>query len=202
MTTVRGQSLAIALGMAACSSCALLTPADVQTRTEMLDKTPLDLPQGKTHPATLLILAPEASAVFDTTRMAYEARPHEIAYFSKTEWAERPSQMIQPLLVQALQQTHCFSAVVTPPFTGRFSHTLRTEILALEQDFTSEPAALQLRLRVELVAEAGSKVLGTREISEREPMRERTPQGGVIAANDAMAKALQELAGFVVAKMA
>jgi cholesterol transport system auxiliary component len=195
-------SLMMALGLAVCSSCTLLTPANVETRTEILDKTPLDLPQAKTHPGTLLVLAPEGSAVFDTTRMAYETRPHEIAYFSKTEWGERPSQMIHPLLVQALQRTHRFSTVVTPPFTGHFTHVLRTEILAIEQDFTSEPAALQLRLRVELVAEAENKVLGTKEISEREPMREKTPHGGAIAANDAMAKALKELAEFVLAKMA
>jgi hypothetical protein len=44
---------------------------------------------------------------------------------------------------------------VTPPFTGHYTHTLRTEILALQQDFTSERAALLLKLRVELAAEAG-----------------------------------------------
>lgn len=31
--------------------------------------------------------------------MAYETRLYEIAYFSRTEWAERPSRMIHPLLV-------------------------------------------------------------------------------------------------------
>jgi cholesterol transport system auxiliary component len=202
MKPIRGQSLAMALGMAICSSCTLLAPANVETRTEILAKIPPDLPEGKTHLGTLLILAPETSAVYDTTRMAYQMRPYEIAYFSRTEWGERPSQMIQPLLVQTLQKTHCFTAVVTPPFTGHFTHTLRTEILALLQDFTAEPAALQLTLRVQLIAEAGNEVLGTKEISVREPMREKTPRAGAVAANDAMANALKELAEFVRAKMA
>lgn len=200
MKALLGRSLA-ALGIAICSGCALLAPANVETRTEMLAKTPLDLPEGKTRPATLLILAPETSAAYDTTRMAYAVRPYEIAYFSRTEWGETPSQMLHPLLVQTLQQTHYFSSVVTPPFTGHFTHTLRTEILALQQDFTSEPAALQLMLRVQLVAGGRDEILGTKEISVREPMRERTPRAGAVAANDATAKALKELAEFVRAKI-
>ena len=69
--------------------------------------------------------------------------------------------------------------------------------MALRQNFTSEPATLELNLRVQLTAEASDHVIGTREISVREPMRERTPCAGTVAANDATARALKELAEFV-----
>ncbi len=193
-------SLLLALGVASVTSCALLTPATVETRKEMLTKIPVDLPEGKTRPATLLVFAPETSAVYDTTQMAYAARPYQIAYFSRTEWGERPPQMIHPLLVQTLQKAGYFSAVVTPPFMGRYTHALRTEILALQQDFTSEPATLRLTLRVQLVAQANNQVIATKEIDVREPMLEKTPHGGAVAANDAMAKALREVAEFVHAR--
>jgi cholesterol transport system auxiliary component len=200
MKAILGLSLATAFGAAILSSCAL-TPANVETRKEMLVAIPSKLPEAKTHAGTLLILAPDASPVYDTTQMAYESRPYEIAYFSRTEWGERPSRMIHPLLVQTLEKAHYFSAVVTPPFAGHYTHTLRTEILALQQDFTSEPATLQLTLRVQLTAEASNEILGTKEISVREPLREKGPHAGAVAANDAMAKALTELAEFVRAKM-
>jgi len=193
-------SLSIALGIPIATSCALLTPATVETRKEMLTKIPVELPEGKTHPATLLVFAPETSAVYDTTQMAYANRPYEIAYFSRTEWGERPSQMIHPLLVQTLQKAGYFSAVVTPPFMGHYTHALRTEILALQQDFTSEPATLRVTLRVQLVARANNQVIATKEIDVREPMLEKTPHGGAVAANDAMAKALREVAEFVLAR--
>ncbi len=139
-------SFLLALGVATVASCALLTPATVETRKEMLTKIPVDFPEGKTHPAILLVFAPETSTVYDTTQMAYAARPYQIAYFSRTEWGERPPQMIHPLLVQTLQKAGYFSAVVTPPFMGHYTHALRTEILALQQDFTAEPATLRLTL--------------------------------------------------------
>ena len=192
-----GRSLLIALCIATSSSCALLAPANVETRKEMLTKIPVDLPEGKTHQATLLVFPPETSTVYDTTQMAYEIKPYEIAYFSRTEWGEKPSEMIHRLMMKTLQDAHYFSAVVTPPFTGRFTHSLRTELVALRQNFTSEPATLELNLRVQLSAEASDHVIGTREISVREPMRERTPYAGTVAANDAMARALKELAEFV-----
>ncbi len=201
MKTDRSASLAIALGVAILSSCALLTPANLETRKEMLADIPVQVPAGKPHPATLLVLEPQTRTVYDTTQMAYETRPYEIAYFSRTEWAERPSRMVQPLLVQTLQRAHCCNAVVTPPFMGHYTHTLRTEIVSLQQDFTSDPPALQLMLRVQLTAEASNEVLGTREISVRAPMQERTPHAGAVAANNAMANALKELAEFVRAKM-
>jgi cholesterol transport system auxiliary component len=197
MKTISRELLLIALGMTILSSCTLLEPANVETRKEMLTKVPLDLPPGKTHAATLLVLPPETSAVYDTTQMAYEIRPHEIAYFGRTEWGEKPSQMIHRLVVQTIENAHCVATVVTPPFTGPYTHSLRTEILALQQDFTSQPATLQLTLRVQLTSVAANQVIGTKEISVREPMQERTPYAGAVAANDATAKALAQLAEFV-----
>ncbi len=197
MKAISREMLLLGLGMAILSSCTLLAPANVETRKEMLTKVPLDLPEGGTRPATLLVLPPETSAAYDTTQMAYEIRPHEIAYFGRTEWGEKPSQMIHRLVVQTLENAHYVAAVVTPPFMGPYTHSLRTEILALQQDFTSQPATLQLTLRAQLIAEAGNRVVGTKEISVREPMQERTPYAGAVAANDAMAKALTQLAEFV-----
>jgi cholesterol transport system auxiliary component len=179
------------------ASCALLTPSASETRKETLAKTPVELSCGQMHPGTLLVLTPEASAPYDTTRMAYEVRPYEIAYFSRTEWADRPPQMLHGLLVQTLQQAGCFSALVTPPFFGHYTYALRTEIRTLRQNFTVEPATLELSLRVQLSTEPGHRVVATTEISEREPMREKTPYAGAVAANDATAKALGELAEFV-----
>jgi cholesterol transport system auxiliary component len=188
------------LGATISTSCALLTPVTTETQKETLTKTPVELPGGKMLPGTLLILPPEVSAAYDTTQMAYEVRPHEIAYFVRTEWAEKPRRMLHRLLVQTLQRAGYFRSVVTPPFMGRYTHALRTEILTFRQDFDVEPASFQLDLRVQLTIEPGNHVLATKEIRVREPMRQRTAYAGVVAANDATAKALKELAAFVCAQ--
>ncbi|MNE23807.1 hypothetical protein D3C80_1170780 [compost metagenome] len=59
---------------------------------------------------------------------------------------------------------------------------------------------LQLAMRFYLSRAATNQVIATKELSVREPMRERTPYAGVVAANEAMGKLLQELAKFVVEK--
>jgi cholesterol transport system auxiliary component len=190
----------IALGVTMVSSCALLSPAKVETSKEVLNKLPPDLPRRETRAATLLVFPPESKPIHGTTQMAYTTQTYQLAYFSQHEWADTPSRMLHPLLVGTLENTHAFKAVLTPPHPGRYGYALRTEILDLIQDFTSEPATLRLSLRVQLSDGASNRVIATKEISLREPMRQRTPYAGVVAANDAVAKALRELAEFVIEK--
>ncbi len=199
------RAVMIKLGVAALSvttlpRCALLSPANVEMTTAMLEKMPQQLPHRDPHPATLLVFGPEAKPVYDTTQMAYTLRPYHVAYFSHHQWGEKPPQMLQPLLVRTLETTGYFSAVVTPPYTGRYTYSLRTEILDLVQDFSLEPATLRLTLHLRLTDDTANRVVASKEISLSEPMREKAPYAGVVAANDAMAKALQEIAVFVLEK--
>lgn len=191
------RDIVLGAALAMLSGCTLLSPAEVEVRREVLNKIPLELPAEKALSASLLVLAPEAQPVYDTTQIAYSTKPYEIAYFSRIEWAERPSRMIHGLLVQTLRNTHSFSPVLTPPYAGRYTHALRSEILELTQDFGSNPAVLRLAMRFSLSGASG-KVIASREISVLEPLREKTPYAGVVAANEATAKLLQELAKFVI----
>lgn len=190
----------VALCVSILSSCGLLSPVKIETKKDVLNKIPTDLPKEKTRAASLLILIPETKPIYDTTQMAYTIQPYQIAYFSQHEWGETPSQMIQPLIVQTIQNTQYFSAVLSQPHFGRHTYALRTEILELKQDFTSDPATLQLAMRFQLSREATNQVIATKELSAREPMLEKTPYAGVVAANDATAKLLRELARFIVEK--
>jgi cholesterol transport system auxiliary component len=180
------------------SGCALFSPINIDTKKNVLDNIPHDLPSEKTHPATLLVLIPETTPAYATTQMAYSTEAYQVAYFTKNEWAETPSQMIQPLVVQTLRNTHYFSEVLSPPYFGHHTFGLRIEILELTQDFTSEPAMLQLAMRISLSREATNQVVATKEFSVSQPMRERNSYAGVVAANEAMPKLLRELARFVV----
>jgi len=182
------------------SGCALFSPVKIDTKRNVLNSIPLDLPSERTHTTTLLVLIPETTPVYSTTQMAYSTQAYQIAYFSQNEWAETPSQMIQPLIVTALRNTHYFSEVLSPPHFGRHTFVLRIELLELKQDFTSEPAMVQLAMRFHLSREATNQVIATKELSVREPMQDRNPYAGVVAANEAMAKVLRELASFIIEK--
>lgn len=192
------KAFALALCVSICSSCSLLAPVNNETRKNVLSKMPIDLPKGEPRAASLSVMIPETKPIYDTTQMAYSIQAYRIAYFSRNEWGETPSQMIQPLIVRTIQNTHHFSAVVSQPDFGRHTYALRTEILELKQDFTADPATLELAMRFQLSREATNQIIATKELSVREPMLERTPYAGVVAANDATAKLLRELARFIV----
>jgi cholesterol transport system auxiliary component len=189
-----------ALALSLMPGCSLLPPAAPEPRKEVLNKMPAELPQRASNGAVLLVFPPQTRPIYDTTEMAYSTQPYEIAYFSQHEWAETPAQMLQPLLVRTLQNTRFFSAVLAPPYSARYNYALRTEIRELTADFTSEPAAVRLSLRFQLSEGATDKIVAIKEVSIREPMREKTPYAGVVAGNDATAKALLELATFVLEK--
>ena len=205
MRGVRPPALAALAGVLALlsllSGCAaLLAPHEpAEIRKEVLDKLPSPVPQRPSRGALLLVLPPQSSPIYDTAEMAYRVRPHEIAFFAQHEWAETPAQMLQPLLVKTLQATGFFSAVLSPPYAGGYRYALRTQIRELVADFTSEPAAVQLSLRVELSDRTAARV-AVKEIAVREPMQAKTPYAGVVAANEAASKALLELARFVLDK--
>jgi cholesterol transport system auxiliary component len=195
-----GRVLGVVLAFSLPPGCALMSPAPVEIRKEVLNKMPPEVPQRSSRGAVLLVFPPQTRPIYDTTQMAYATQPYEIAYFSQHEWAETPAQMLQPLLVKTLQNTNFFSAVLAPPYPGRYGYALRTEVRELIADFTSEPAALQLSLRFQLSDGAAGRVVAIKEVSIREPMLKKTPYAGVVAANEATAKALLELTRFVLDK--
>ena len=179
------------------SGCALLTPPPAPATRQLLSKMPAEVPQRASQGAVLLVFPPRAAALIDTTQMAYASRPYQIAYFSEHEWAATPAEMLHPLLVSTMQHTRFFSAVLAPPHPGRYDYALRTEIGELVADFGSQPPAMHLSLRFHLSDDANRRVIASKDISIRETMQAMTPAAGVAAANEATAKALLELARFV-----
>ncbi|MBC5785031.1 membrane integrity-associated transporter subunit PqiC [Ramlibacter sp. USB13] len=183
------------------AGCAFAPAADAPTSLSVLDQLPADVPRhARTH-LTLVVFPPEARPSIDTVQMAYTSQPHALAYFARHRWAERPPQMLQPLLVRTLEATGAFTAVVGPPLAGNGTLALRTELTQLVQDFTSDPPVVQLSLRVRLSDDRAQKVLGTREMALRETMQQKSPAAGAAAANAALARALRETAQFVLERM-
>lgn len=183
------------------AGCALAPVAEAPVTHSLIDQLPDDLPRRAPSSYALLVHPPEARPAVDTLQMAYAPQPHQFAYYARNQWAETPPQMLQPLLVRSLAGTGAFTAVVTPPHAPGGTLGLRTEVTDLVQDYTQDPPVLRLTLRVRLSDERTQKVLGARDIAQREAMLQKSPAAGVAAANAAMAKALREIAQFVLEKM-
>lgn len=184
------------------TSCSLLSPVrTTPDSTYLITAVPADTPVMRKIPITLMVMQPDASPAYNTTDMAYSKRVYQIAYFAKNRWAETPPQMLQPLIVQTLQNTHRFWAVVSPPYTGRYDYALATTILKLEQDYTYCPALLKLKARAQLIKIESNGVIATQDFSITEPIFANTPYNGVIAANMATQRLLRGLSDFCIRKV-
>jgi cholesterol transport system auxiliary component len=144
--------------------------------------------------ATLLVSPPRAQPGFDTARMAYLLRPHEVSYYVLNQWADAPGRMLMRLLVQTIERTHLWRAVVQAPSPVLADYRLDCDNLVLEQQFFSHPSRVRLALRGQLIDVKRQSVMGTRDFETFEAAPSDDAYGGVIAANRATATLLQQLA--------
>jgi len=155
---------------------------------------------GRTYPATLLVSVPKAQPGFDTPRMAYLVRPHEVSYYAFNQWADTPSRMLAALLAQAMEMTGLWRAVVQAPSTVRTEYRLDCDNLVLEQQFFSA-SRVRLALRAQLIDVKRQSVIDARDFEVFEDAPSDDAYGGVIAANRATAKLLEGVVEWTVAIM-
>jgi len=181
----------------------LLQPAPEQpTRNYVLEWDGDSVPQVKAPRRDSLLISPILSAPgFDGSDMAYMRKAHEIEYFAHHRWVDAPARMLEPLLVQAAEQSGLFRNVVEAGSGAKVDLRLDSRLIHLQQVCRLNPSQLQLALRVTLTEVASGKVIGSRTLSVSEPIETRTPYGGVEAANQAVARLLSELQVFLAAQV-
>ncbi len=148
-------------------------------------------------PATLLVSTPKARSGFDTPQMAYIQRPHELQYFAKNQWTDSPARMLVPPLTKALEQSRIWDAVVVMPSIARGDYRLDIDNLVLQQEFFESPSEIHLSLRAQLIDVHDQCVLGTTDFDVLQPAPSDDPYGGVLAANQAAAKLLEQLVAWL-----
>ncbi len=146
----------------------------------------------------LAVNLPRALPGFDTPKMAYVQQVLELNYFVSSRWADTPARMLEPLLVQAIEQTGSFRAVVKVAGAVPADIRLDTELIRLQQDFEAKPSRIQLSLRAQLVDVRGQRVLAVRQFDAMENAASDDANGGVSAANRAIQRVLTQMADFCV----
>lgn len=194
---VRIRHILIVIIMPIVTGCSLLATKNEPITQYYINKTPKVSPKGRVHQKVLLVLTPEADSIYDTKKMAYSTQPYRIDYFAKNQWAEKPADMLRPLMVQTLQDSHYFHAVVVPPFNGHYDYLLSTQLIELKQDLTKPSPTLQLRFNATLISNTTNKTIATKQFHISQPMMRINPYDGVYAANCATAHMLEQLTTFI-----
>lgn len=77
---------------------------------------------------------PRARAGFDTAQMAYQQHPHQLQYFAVNRWLDTPVRMLEPLMLQALEQSPGVNALVRASGSILADVRLDTELIRLQPD--------------------------------------------------------------------
>lgn len=181
------------------SACSVLSPIkQKETLTYLLDVQTIAVKPSSPTNSVLFIADPSAASGFNTNKMAYIEEPYRLRYFTLNRWVDNPSNMLKPLMVNALQNTQHFRAVVSSPYSGSANYRLDTQILRLQQNFMEPQSIEQLTVQVQLSEYTTQRIIAVKQFLLCENAPADTPYGGVIAANLAVKMYLEELAVFVV----
>ena len=190
----------LALLCAVLTGCSVLSPTNaVAPAFYSLDAAAAAAPASSAASAPTLLIAPtRAAAGFDSPRIIYTREPHVIAYFAHSEWVDTPARMLGALLVTAMERNGAFRAVSVTSSAASGDLRLDTELVRLQHEFQTLPSQVRFTLRATLVDERTRRVVAWREIDSVVPSASQDPYGGVVAANAAVQRALQELSAFCV----
>jgi cholesterol transport system auxiliary component len=145
---------------------------------------------------TLVVSPPGAAAGFDSPRILYVRKAHTLEYFAHNEWVDTPARMLAPLIAAAAARGGAFGAVVLTPSIASGELRLDTQVRRLQHEFLGSPSRVRFTLHATLLESATRRVIAAREFEAVAAAPSEDPYGGVVAANQAVRRVLDGLAGF------
>lgn len=146
---------------------------------------------------SILLTTPEATAGYTTEEMRYTVKPYELDSFAHNAWYSPPAEMLLPLMVKSLQQSGYFYAVASTSNAEPTDYRIDTQLLELKQNFLKTPAQIDFVVKVVLTHVADNRIIGSRMMEYHLNCREKTPFGGVVAANEATKRFTADLTDFI-----
>jgi len=183
------------------TACGCLSPrtesSDTHTYQLSLDGWSGESRRDNVDGPVLLVSPPQAEPGFESQRMVYVKRPYELEYYAVNQWAETPVRMFTPLMVQVLNQTGVWRAVIPLPSSVRGDYRLDSYGFVLQQEFLQQPSRVRMMIRTQLVDLKESTILSTRTFEVVENATSENPYGGVQAANRAVAGLLDQIGSWL-----
>ncbi|MGB8285255.1 MAG: ABC-type transport auxiliary lipoprotein family protein [Candidatus Aquirickettsiella gammari] len=158
-------------------------------------------PQHRRHMPTILVNQARPNAVYNSARMIYIPACYQIQYFTQNRWTDPPAQMLQPLLINALQHTDRFQAIINTPSTTYYDWILNTQLLSFQQEFISIPSRFRIAIRAQLINARTRRVISSEDFLVTQIAPHDDAYGGALAANQATQKILNEISCFCLSNL-
>ncbi len=146
---------------------------------------------------SLRISQPESAPGLNTARMAYRTDSNRTDYFAYHEWVASPARMMALLMEARLDESGMFGSIVSGSSDIRTDLRLDSHVLSLHQDFTEETSTVSLSVKVNLIDVSNRTLANSKTFSYRVPADERNAESGVVAADQAAERFLDDLTRFI-----
>jgi cholesterol transport system auxiliary component len=141
----------------------------------------------------VMVAAPSAIRALDTERILVSSPGGRISYFSDAAWSDRLPRLVHSRLVEALQDSGAFRAVLTTQDRVDGDFAIATEIRAFQLDVDNGNTAATVKIFAKILDERRGKVLATREFSARVPAGKDDAAASVAALQDGFSRVAGEL---------
>lgn len=191
-------SLLLVLAAALAGGCSVFGTNVDPVRTYRLDGALTELPPVAGEPCCLLeIRSPLPAPGFATARMVYQRNEFQNEAFAYAAWVDTLPSMVRAALIEAFDQSSRFGSVVAAPSPEQADYRLESSGLYVIQRFDGRDSEVEVSMRVRLVGVADRELRGARRFSVVKPTPTADPEGGVVAANEALTALLAELMAYV-----
>jgi cholesterol transport system auxiliary component len=129
--------------------------------------------------------------------MVYMRQPLMQEAYTNSVWADTPARMLAPLLLESLQQSGQFRAVLLAPSAAKAGLRLDTTILRLQQDYLHVPSSVRFNMHVTLMDNRTREVLAWRNVDVVRNARSEDAAGGALAAQTAVQEGLRQVTAFL-----
>ncbi|HEY6599529.1 MAG TPA: ABC-type transport auxiliary lipoprotein family protein [Pseudomonadales bacterium] len=191
---VRPRTLMLLLALLALYGCSLTGRKAEPVETYVLETSETAAASNAPAAAPILrISTPTSVPEYATARMAYVEVPYRIDYFAQHAWADTPARMLKPLLTRQLTNSGLFHYVFSESTGVEETLRLDSTIVEFAQFFSETSSEVRVSIRFDLIDVVHRRMLVSQTIAITEPAAEREPYAGVVAANRAVQRALDQL---------
>jgi cholesterol transport system auxiliary component len=148
---------------------------------------------------SLVVDRPEGAPTIDTLRIP-RLSGVEVEYYADALWVDRPSVMIEPLLIQSFRASRAIDVVSDRRSGIRPDFLLQSRITAFQAEARpAGPPEVRVALAASLLAMPRRKVVGTTEIGRTAPAEVAELQAIATAFDEALGKVLKRLVEWTLA---
>jgi cholesterol transport system auxiliary component len=146
-------------------------------------------------PAQVLVDLPLAPSGLDTSRIALSRSPISLDYFADAEWTDRAPRLVQTALMESFENSHSVTAIDRETIGLRADFVVKTEMRHFEAIYDSPNGAPQVwvALNARLVKMPERTIIAQQTFEQKAPAEANDIQHIVLAFNDALGGAMQQI---------